>query len=154
MIGHYQLSFQLIGRERPLVSINLKSLADPSTLISDIFLSHELAISEGEGFDLIILRTGFKMILESFASFTIAESLWLESDIESSESQGTIKFTCKYARLVETNKVFEAGTLEDADEITAMGELTYSMIVTPGNFGAMTNIKIVDDHGVDKIYPR
>ena len=35
-----------------------------------------------------------------------------------------------------------------------MGELTYSMIVTPGLLGGKTNIKIVDDHGVDKIYPR
>lgn len=57
---------------------------------------------------------------------------------------------------METNKTFEAGILDGADEITALGELTYSMIVTPGNsqLGKKTNIKIVDDHGVDQIYPR
>ena len=55
---------------------------------------------------------------------------------------------------METNKVFDAGTLDGADEITAMGELSYSMIVTPGVVGGMTNIQIIDDHGVDKIYPR
>jgi len=76
--------------------------------------------------------------------------------LESVVSQGTIKFTCKYARLVETNKTFEAGILDGVDEITALGELTYSMIVTPGNslLGTKTNIKIVDDHGVEKIFPR
>ena len=55
---------------------------------------------------------------------------------------------------METNKVFDAGTLDGADEITAMGELSYSMIVIPGVVGGMTNIQIIDDHGVDKIYPR
>ena len=84
---------------------------------------------------------------------------WLplsESVFESFSSQETIKFTCKYARLVETNKTFEAVVLDGVDEITALGELTYSMIVTSGNsqLGKKTNIKIVDDHGVDKIYPR
>ena len=85
---------------------------------------------------------------------TWLRSLISDSDFESFERQGTIKFTCKYARLVETNKVFEAGIIDGLDEVTALGELTYSMIVTPGLLGGKTNIKIVDDHGVDKIYPR
>ena len=57
---------------------------------------------------------------------------------------------------METNKTFESGILDGVDEITALGELTYSMIVTPGNslLGTKTNIKIVDDHGVEKIFPR
>ena len=55
---------------------------------------------------------------------------------------------------METNKTFEAGILDGADEITALGVLSYSMIVTPNVLSRKTNIKIVDDHGVDTIFPR
>ena len=55
---------------------------------------------------------------------------------------------------METNETFDAGILDPADEITALGVLSYSMIVTSNVLSRTTNIKIVDDHGVDTIFPR
>ena len=79
----------------------------------------------------------------------------LESKIECFKRQGKFSFNCKYSRFVETNDEFLVENFEDTlNEATSMGELTYSMTVTPGVNGDLTSIKIFDDHGIDQIYPR
>ena len=66
-----------------------------------------------------------------------------------------MKFSCKYARKVETAKVFAAGDLPgEEDEVVSIGYLSYSMKIEDGVVGGMTNIQIISDHQLQNIYPR
>ena len=70
-------------------------------------------------------------------------------------SQKSIKFSCKFARRVETAEIFTPGDLlGEEDEVIAMGYLSYSMNVQTGVVGGMTTIQIVSDHNLENIYPR
>ena len=77
------------------------------------------------------------------------------NSIEPFQSQKSIKFSCKYARKVETAKIFAAGDLPgEEDEVVSIGYLSYSMKIENGVVGGMTIIQILSDHQLQNIYPR
>ena len=71
-------------------------------------------------------------------------------------SQQSVKFSCKYPRLVTStqNYIVESFVDEITDDTTGYGELPYSMEVISGSMGDFSTIKINADHGVSDIYPR
>ena len=74
---------------------------------------------------------------------------------ESFKSQKSIKFSCKFARKVEAGKRFIAGDLPgEEDEVVSIGYLSYSMNVSSGTLGSITQIQIIADHNMENIYPR
>jgi len=71
-------------------------------------------------------------------------------------SQNYIKFTCEFARTIDTiETAFTVGPLlEEENEIVATGQLSYSMSVDNGELGSMTTVTINSDHNLENIYPR
>ena len=74
-------------------------------------------------------------------------------------SKKSVRFSCKYARLVTSAQNYTVESFADdidevTDDTTGIGELPYSMEIISGSMGGFSTIKVNADHGFTNIYPR